>query len=105
MNKQIEDVVKSMTVPELEMLIMDLKAYVGVRSDVVIPEENVDSSELHFLSNMGKSFRCECGCNVFHHPRNLEEYVHLLQEGKVKSAKDIYLCNACGVVYWTEEAK
>lgn len=29
----------------------------------------------------GKSFRCSCACNVFHHP---------------KDAPDLFECNACG---------
>ena len=32
----------------------------------------------------GKSFRCDCGCNVFHHPELKPE---------------IYECNACGARY------
>ena len=33
----------------------------------------------------GKSFGCNCGCNVFHHPEN--------------EANNIYECNACGEWY------
>lgn len=32
----------------------------------------------------GKLFRCQCGCNVFHHPKN---------------KPDIYACNACDLWY------
>jgi hypothetical protein len=34
----------------------------------------------------GKSFHCECGCNVFHHPD--EEH-----------GNEIYICNACELEY------
>lgn len=33
----------------------------------------------------GKSFRCACGANVFHHPNGDD--------------KSIYKCNACGEMY------
>ena len=32
----------------------------------------------------GKTFRCHCGCNVFHHPKDLP---------------DVYECNACNTQY------
>jgi hypothetical protein len=37
----------------------------------------------------GKFFRCECGCNVFHHPG---------------TDSDEYQCNACPAKYYSEEA-
>jgi hypothetical protein len=35
----------------------------------------------------GNPFRCDCGCNVFHHKDNW----------------DIYICNACNAEYETAE--
>jgi hypothetical protein len=32
----------------------------------------------------GKPYRCECGCNVFHHPN---------------TRADLYTCNACGCTF------
>lgn len=36
----------------------------------------------------GKSYRCTCGCNVFHKPD--------------KTRLDIYRCNSCGETFETE---
>ena len=35
----------------------------------------------------GRLFRCECGCNVFHHP---------------KGKPSVYVCNACALKYTGE---
>jgi len=35
-------------------------------------------------------FRCLCGCNVFHHPKNNE---------------DEYECNACKIIYREEKSQ
>lgn len=40
----------------------------------------------HMLTVGGKSFRCECGCNVFH-------------KGKYKG---LWICNGCGTEYGDE---
>lgn len=37
----------------------------------------------------GKSFKCECGCNVFHRP---------------EENPDKFECNACGIWYVGEKA-
>lgn len=39
----------------------------------------------------GKAFRCECGCNVFHHPDD-EDW-------------SIYACNACRHEYVAQQGK
>lgn len=40
----------------------------------------------YFLSSRGKPFRCECGCNLFHKPKERPE--------------DRYECNACEAWYF-----
>lgn len=42
------------------------------------------------LKILGKSFRCECGCNVFHHPQN---------ETDGSMDDEIFKCNSCNLVY------
>lgn len=38
----------------------------------------------------GRSFRCECGCNVFHHPGTDD---------------DKFQCNSCGAIYDTNRSE
>jgi len=38
----------------------------------------------------GKTFRCECGCNVFRHPYDPKTQTPIL---------DKYNCNGCGTTY------
>lgn len=51
--------------------------------------KNPDGSIENFMPKVnGKSFRCNCGCNVFHKPDDKDP--------------DLYECNACGA--WFESA-
>lgn len=47
----------------------------------------IDYSSSSFVKIEGKSFKCNCGCNLFHH-----EY----------EDKNIYTCNACSQEYQGE---
>lgn len=51
-----------------------------------MPTPNETQEQVHsiMLRVGGKSFRCTCGCNCFHHPKNKTE---------------VYECNACGTWY------
>jgi len=47
---------------------------------------NADGSLENFMPRVGgKSFRCECGCNLFHKPDKMHQ--------------EIYECNGCGARY------
>jgi len=45
----------------------------------------------------GKTFRCECGANVFHHPK----VRNTMPDGNGPWAMDdeLYQCNGCGLQY------
>lgn len=53
------------------------------------PRRHEDGSLYQTMIKLqGKSFRCGCGCNVFHFPD--------------KDNSDRYECNACGAQYVSE---
>ena len=54
---------------------------VAVGSDGLLGDE---CPALVMVKIGGKTFRCHCECNVFHHP---------------KERPDVYECNACGEWY------
>lgn len=59
----------------------------------VEPEEAVDESKrdrMVYLNGSKRSFRCDCGANVFRTPYYPER-------------PDIYRCNGCSATYYSEK--
>lgn len=55
-----------------------------------LPDASVELSKNIVVKIGGKQFRCECGCNVFHHPSDVDD------------KENTYECNACKALYYSK---